>query len=63
LRSLSAHLDDFVAQAVKARWSPHQILEHLVQAELAESSRRSLQRRLQISGIKKFKLMADFDWG
>ena len=34
----------------------------MARAEIVERSRRSLQRRLQISGIKKFKPMADFDW-
>jgi len=62
LRSLPAQLDDFLAHATKSRWSPHQILEQLVQAELSERSRRSLERRLRLSGIKKFKPMADFDW-
>jgi DNA replication protein DnaC len=57
-----AQLDDFIARATKSRWSAHQILEQLVQAEGAERSRRSLERRLRISGIKRFKPMADFDW-
>ena len=30
--------------------------------EAAERSRRSLERRLRLCGIKKFKPMADFDW-
>ena len=62
LRTLPAQLDDFLAHAAKSRWSPHQILEQLVQAESSERSRRSLERRLRLSGIKKFKPMADFDW-
>jgi DNA replication protein DnaC len=62
LRALPAQLDDFLAHAGKARWSPHQILEQLAQAEIAERSRRSLERRLRFSGIKKFKPMADFEW-
>lgn len=62
LRSLPAKLDDFLAHASTARWSPLQILEHMAQAEIAERSRRSLERRLRLSGIKKFKPMADFDW-
>ena len=33
-----------------------------MKAEAAERSRRSLERRLRISGIKTFKPMADFDW-
>lgn len=62
LRALPAELDDFLARAAKARWSPHQILEQMVQAEITERSRRSLERRLRLSGVKRFKPMADFDW-
>lgn len=62
LRALPAQLDDFLARAAKDRWSPHQILEHMVQEEIAERSRRSLERRLRLSGIKRFKPMADFEW-
>jgi DNA replication protein DnaC len=62
LRALPAQLDDFLAHAGKARWSAHQILEHVVKTEATERSRRSLERRLRISGIKSFKPIADFDW-
>jgi DNA replication protein DnaC len=62
LRALPAQLDDFIARATKSRWSTRQILEQLVKAEAAERSRRNLERRLRISGIKSFKPMADFDW-
>ena len=62
LRALPGQLDDFLARATKGRWSPYQILEQLLQAEIAERSRRSLERRLRLSGIKRFKPMADFDW-
>src|SRR5450631_339380 len=62
LCAVPAQLDDFIARATKSRWSPLQILEELTKAETAERSRRSLERRLRISGIKRFKSMADFDW-
>jgi DNA replication protein DnaC len=62
LRALPGQLDDFLARAVKGRWSPHQILEQMAQEEIAERSRRSLERRLRLSGIRRFKPMADFDW-
>jgi len=62
LRALPAELDDFLARATKARWSPRVLLEQLAQAEIAERSRRGLERRLRLSGIKSFKPMADFDW-
>ena len=42
LRTLSSQLDDFLTHAARARWSPHQILEQMAQAEIAERSRRSL---------------------
>jgi uncharacterized membrane protein len=48
LRALPATVDDFLALATKARWSPHQILEQMAQAEIAERSRRSLERRLRL---------------
>lgn len=62
LRALPTQLDDFLARAAKARWSPHQILEQLAHSEIAERSRRSLERRLRLSGIKRFKPIADFEW-
>lgn len=62
LRALPAQLDDFIAHASKSRWSPRQIVERIAQEEIAERSRRSLERRLRWSGIKRFKPMADFDW-
>jgi hypothetical protein len=64
LHALAVEVDDFLGRATKQRWSPRQILEHLAQAEGAERERahRSLERRLRLSEIKKFKPMADFDW-
>ena len=62
LRALPAGLDDFLARAAKSRWSPRQLLEQVAQEEIAERSRRSLERRLRLSGVKRFKPMADFEW-
>jgi len=62
LRALESGLDDFLARATKNRWSPHQMFEQLVHMETEERSRRSMERRLRLSGIKRFKPMADFDW-
>lgn len=62
LRAVPAELDDFLARATKARWSPRQMLEQLAQVEADERCHRSLERRLRLSGIKSFKPMADFDW-
>jgi DNA replication protein DnaC len=62
LCAVPAELDDFLARAAKARWSPLQLLEELARAEITERSRRSLERRLRLCGVKSFKPMADFDW-
>ena len=62
LKTIPAQLDEFLARATKARWSSRQLLEQLAQEETQERSRRSLERRLRRSNIKKFKPMADFDW-
>ena len=62
LHALASGVDDFLARATKQRWSPRQILEHLAQGEATERANRSLERRLRLSEIKKFKPMADFNW-
>jgi DNA replication protein DnaC len=63
LRTITQNLDDFIARATTGRWSPHILMERLADIEAEDRSRRSLERRLRISGINKFKPMADFDWG
>jgi DNA replication protein DnaC len=62
LHALAAEVNDFLARATKQRWSPRQILEHLTQTEAAERARRSLERRLRLSEIKKFKPTAHCNW-
>ena len=62
LRRIADELDDFVAQATRARWSPVQQLEELVRRETQERQRKGIERRLGRSHIGRFKPMADFDW-
>jgi len=62
LRTIAQNLDDFIARATTGRWSPHILMERLAAIEAEDRSRRSLERRLRISGINRFKPMADFDW-
>jgi len=62
LRYTAAHLDDLVALATKRRWSPTQLLEHLIEREQQERTRRSLERRLARALIGRFTPMSDFDW-
>ena len=58
----ATHLDDLVAVATKRRWSPTQLLEHLVDREQQERARRSLERRLLRSRLGRFSPMDAFDW-
>ena len=62
LRHTAGQLDDVVALATKRRWSPTQLLEHLVQSEQQERTRRSLERRLLRSRLGRFTPMTEFDW-
>jgi len=62
LRHTAAHLDDLIASATRKRWSPTQILEHVVEIEDHDRAQKSLERRLARSKIGRFKPMADFDW-
>jgi DNA replication protein DnaC len=62
LRYTAAHLDDVVALATKRRWSVTQLLEHLVEREHQERTRRSLERRLARSRLGRFTPMSEFDW-
>jgi DNA replication protein DnaC len=55
-------LDDFMARAIKSRWSPQVLLEELTRSEIHDRSSRSLERRLTRSRIGRFKALADFDW-
>lgn len=62
LVTLAGQLEDFLARATKGRWSPRQILEELARREHEERAQRSLQRRLRLAKIGRFKPMEDFDW-
>jgi DNA replication protein DnaC len=59
---IAEDLDDFVARATKARWSPTQLLEEVGRLESQERARKSAERRLSRSRIGRFKPMVDFDW-
>ena len=62
LHATALGLDDFLAHATKSRWSPQLILEEMARAELHERSRRSVERRLRLARIGRFRPMTDFDW-
>lgn len=62
LHALADTLDDVIPTATKKRWSPTQLVEHIVALEERERARRSLERRSSRSKLGRFKAMADFDW-
>jgi DNA replication protein DnaC len=62
LNATAQGLDDFIARAAKSHWSPQLMLEELARMEIQERSVRSLQRRLQVARIGRFRPMADFNW-
>jgi DNA replication protein DnaC len=62
LRAIAQNLDDFISRATTWRWPPRMLLEQLLRIETDDRSRRSLERRFALSGIGKFKPVADFDW-
>lgn len=62
LRATAAQLNDLIARATQHRWSPTQLLEHVVQTEQDDRARKGLERRLTRSRLGRFKAMADYDW-
>ena len=55
-------LNDILARATQRRWSPTVLLEHVVTAELEDRQRRSVERRLKVARLGRFKPIADWDW-
>jgi DNA replication protein DnaC len=55
-------LNDLLARATRSRWSPTQLVEHVVQAELDDRARRRLERQLRAARLGRFKPFADFEW-
>lgn len=62
LRVTAAGLSDLIARATTQRWSPHTLLEQIAANEVSDKSRRSLERRLRLARLGRFKPLADFDW-
>jgi len=51
-------LDDLVARAATGRWSPRQLLEEIARSETEAAARRSLERRLALAKLDRFKPLA-----
>jgi DNA replication protein DnaC len=62
LRATGDQLADLIALATKERWSPAQLLEHVVDLDEKDRVKRSLERRFSDSRMGRFKPMADYDW-
>jgi len=62
LADTAGSLDDLIARATRARWSPTVLLDTLVRAELDTRARRRLERQLQAARLGRFKPLADFEW-
>src|SRR5437764_13272468 len=61
LNTISANLDDFLARAIKARWSPRMRLGHTAREDTHEHSRRRLDSPPRVSGIKKSSHIGEFE--
>ena len=55
-------LNDLLARAATARWTPVAFLEALATTELEDRAHRSLERRFKRARLGRFKPMADFEW-
>lgn len=62
LHALADNLDDIIALATKHRWGTVELLDHVVDKEIQERARRSMERRLSRAKLGRFTPMADFDW-
>jgi len=59
---LADNLQDFIARATKERLTPLQIIEEAVRSEAVWRAGRSLDSRVALAQLGRFKPMADFDW-
>jgi DNA replication protein DnaC len=62
LLATASALDDLLARATEHRLAPRALIEDIVRGEIADRSRRSLERRRMRSRLGTFKTIADFDW-
>ena len=62
LHAVGGELDDIVARATQKRWGPVELLSHIAELESSARARRSVERRMKLSKLGRFKPMADFEW-
>lgn len=56
------HLGDFIDGKMSSIKKPIELLSLLVNSEIQENKRRSIQGRMRQAKLGKFKSMVDFDW-
>ena len=59
---LAENLEQFLANANKAKWPLKESLGRMVELEKIEKHNRSIQQRLRSAKIGRTKLMNQFDW-
>lgn len=62
LHYLIGHLDDLISEATRHQWGPREIIDVVIDREMMERQRRSVERRMRIARIGRFKPLKDFDW-
>lgn len=62
MRATAEYFDDLCARATKNRWSHVELLEQILDLEEKQRAKNSLERRMALSRVGRFKSMADFDW-
>jgi len=62
LHYLSEHFEDFVSGCDKDKRTTKSVIERLVELELVEKGRRSIETRLKEAKLGRFKRMHEFDW-
>lgn len=62
MRATAEYFDDLCARATKNRWSHVELIEQILDMEEKQRAKNSLERRMSLSRVGRFKSMADFDW-
>jgi DNA replication protein DnaC len=62
MRATAESFDDLCAKAITHRWSHVELLEQILDVEEKHRAKNSLERRMALSRVGRFKAMADFDW-
>lgn len=62
LNHTADHLEAFINNKISPMKTPSELIERIVNSEIEENKRRSIQSRLRHAKLGKFKFIVDFDW-